>query len=287
MPEQTPRNAETNIENNDSSIQKSEGGGPFREGWKAFTRMVAAMARTRKDQTPQGSYSCAPTPLYTPEEMKDLMALRKVDLENRRDAMENTVYAYIRIHAGDLTPERQEEKLGNVDTLFIDFSSGYSGALPQLTQLISEASWGDIIRVECLSRLGLTIEDAVATVKLITSRGVEVHIADRSMVLGPSSELDTDVEKRAWAMLTHAAEADAALREDQQFRHGVGFIDPFPFTNVSDDKPRLTIEQLREAERQITAGLPLARVAAAHEVSPALLYAATRRLGEFTDYPQT
>ncbi|MCS3429036.1 recombinase family protein [Leucobacter aridicollis] len=275
-----PIQKNTNQELTATAIEK-EGG---QESRNPLSKLVAAFRRNGQDQRTVSV--CAPTPLYTPEEIEELMAIRKTDL-NERDAADGRTLGYVRIPEADAAPMRQETQLGDVDELFIDVTSTLKTALPSLNTLLLKAGWGDMVKAASLDRLGISLEESIQTVTLLVSRGAEVHLVAEGLVFGPPSEFDDDAVKRSWALLQSIGAAEATLRDEHVWRPDAFQNQFWLGTGGSDaDAPNLSVEDLIEAERQIAARIPWGRVASAFKVAPSELYAASHRLGLYENHPR-
>ena len=103
------------------------------------------------------------------------MALKESQLMPRRcdDARDPRVFGYLRVHDTDLDPDAQETALGTFDVLYIDATATFQHAQPALNILMAKAKRGDIVKVATIDRLGLTIADAIETVRLLAGMGIE------------------------------------------------------------------------------------------------------------------
>lgn len=209
------------------------------------------------------------------------MAIKTAKLMPRGYASEQEcrVFGYLRVHDSDTEPEAQEALLGTVEALFIDATSETNSSQPQLNAMLTDARRGDVLRVATIDRLGLTIVDAINTLKLLTGMGIEVQFGDQRLVCQPTSLERSTAEERDWLVFTHLRDADQALRDAE----ATGAKAPGGEEPV---KPRLSIESLEVAEQQIDAHIPRKRVAEGLGVSPATLFVALHRHGEYANYPR-
>ena len=108
---------------------------------------------------------------------------------------EPRVIGYLRIHDSETEPEAQEALLGTAEVLFIDAASRVNASQQQLHAMLTDARRGDVLRVATLDRLGLTIIDAINTLKLLTGMGIEVQFGDQRLVCQPTSRERSPVEE--------------------------------------------------------------------------------------------
>ncbi len=211
------------------------------------------------------------------------MALKASKLMPRTYApeRETRVIGYLRIHDTDTEPEAQEALLGTVEALFIDATSGINGSQPQLNAMLTVARRGDVIRVATIDRLGTTLADAIDMLTLLTGMGLEVQFGDQKLICQPVTLERSTAEERDWLVLSHIRDADQALRTAGTIWHN------HMFGNSGGEaaKPALSIEDVEVAERQIEAHIPRKKVAEGLGVSPATLFLALHRHGEYSNYP--
>lgn len=211
------------------------------------------------------------------------MALKASKLMPRTYAPERGphVIGYLRIHDTDAEPEAQEALLGTVEALFIDATSGINGSQPQLNAMLTFARRGDVRRVATIDRLGATLADAINMLKLLTGMALEVQFDDKKLICQPVTLERSTAEERGWLVLRHIRDADQALRTAGAIWHN------HMFGHGGDEptKPALAIEEVELAERQIDAHIPRKKVAEGLGVSPATLFLALHRHGEYSNYP--
>ncbi len=215
------------------------------------------------------------------------MAIKTAKLMPRGYASEQEcrVFGYLRVHDSDTEPEAQEALLGSVEALFIDATSETNSSQPQLKAMLTVARRGDVLRVATIDRLGLTIMDAINTLKLLTARGIEVQFGDQRLICQPTSLERSTAEERDWLVFIHLRDADQALRKARTVlpsdAEGMWASD-----GGTVGAPVLSIDNVELAERQIEAHIPPKKVAEGLGVSPATLFLALHRHGDYSNYPQ-
>lgn len=90
---------------------------------------------------------------------------------------------YVRVSTTDQNPARQHELMKSlgVEKIFEDKISGKNTNRPQFNEMLSFLREGDTLYVESFSRLSRSTKDLLATVALLTERGVQL-VSDKENV---------------------------------------------------------------------------------------------------------
>lgn len=187
--------------------------------------------------------------------------------------MAGRIWGYARVSSTDQNLERQRHALAGVDVLIEETASGKNlRDRSKLTLLLDIVQAGDTIRVKSIDRLARSTSDMLAIVDTMVDKGVSVEFIDTPQ-LNVSS-------KEGRAMLTIFAAFAQLERETIRERQAEG-IAAAKAAGRYAKAPKLTDEQINQAQAQVEAGVPKARIARDLGVSRQTLYSALNGVGPY------
>lgn len=191
--------------------------------------------------------------------------------------MSRRIYGYARVSSQDQNLDRQRKALADVDQIIEEKVSGRNiEDRAQLRILMQFAQEGDIIRVKSIDRLARNTRDLLGIIDQLAEKGVAVEFVDTPQLNVASKE--------GKAMLTIFAAFAELERESLRERQRDG-IAAAKAAGKYAKQTALTVEQVRDAEARVSAGVPKAVVARDLGVSRQTLHTALNRRGRYADYP--
>ncbi|MBL3698990.1 recombinase family protein [Leucobacter luti] len=185
------------------------------------------------------------------------------------------VYGYARVSSTDQNLDRQREALAGVDVLVEEMVSGKSrDDREKLRTLMDFAQAGDTIRTKSIDRLARNTRDLLDIIDELLAKGVSVEFVDT-----PQLSVST---KEGRAMITIFAAFAQLERESIRERQLEG-IAIAKAAGKYEKAPKLAPEQIEDARRRISDGVPKARVARELSVSRQTLYAALSGSGKYAE----
>lgn len=136
-------------------------------------------------------------------------------------------------------------------------------------QLIGYARAGDRIRVASIDRLARSTHDLHELIHYFTSEGIGVEFVKEGLKFEPGADA-SPMDQLMLAMLGAIAQFERALIRERQAEG----IRAAKKRGVYDRAPKLSQEQVLEAQALITAGVPKTRIAVRFGVSRSTLYQA-------------
>lgn len=202
--------------------------------------------------------------------------------------MTHQLYGYMHLDYSDEHPERQAHLLGTM-TVFCDYGARHDTARSNLNRLLAATRSGDFITVDRIARIADSVSDFYELLVCLRERGVGFEALEDAFILKPASDAkahagkqvnpwDASVPEEPFALIGRMA----ALERETTSKGPRGFA--FDFVTAQQASPLLTLEQVLGAEQQLSAGLPLARIAASLRVCPVELFKAIRRDNEYASY---
>lgn len=86
------------------------------------------------------------------------------------------IFGYIRVSLDDQNPARQKESLANqCARFFIYFASGKDTKRPELSRILDEVRYGDMVFRHCRDSLGRSLNDLLRLTEERTQRGVTLQ----------------------------------------------------------------------------------------------------------------
>lgn len=148
--------------------------------------------------------------------------------------------------------DRQIEAIGEVDKLFVDKASGKDTYHPQLDALCAYVREGsnDIVRVKSVDRLARSTLDLLDLLQEFDTKGVKVDFVDV-----PALSTSAPSGKFTLTVLTTVAEFERELIRERQ-REGIALAKA-----KYKRGPKVSLEQIEEARRLVSEGVPKTRVA--------------------------
>ncbi|MDN6555105.1 MAG: recombinase family protein [Acidipropionibacterium acidipropionici] len=182
------------------------------------------------------------------------------------------VVGYVRVSAADQNPARQLEAIGEVDRLFSEKISGKTTDRPQLQDMLTYVRDGDVVRVKSPDRLARSTHDLLDLVQRLRDKGVEVEFVDN-----PALNSGTAQGEFVLTILAAVAQLERATIRERQ-AEGIAIARR---NGVYDRGPKLSAEQIDQARRRISDGVPKAKVARDLGVSRQTLYTALAGQGRY------
>lgn len=182
---------------------------------------------------------------------------------------------YVRVSAADQNEARQVEAIGDIDRLFSEKVSGKNvDDRAQLAEMIAYVREGDIVRVKSPDRLARSTRDFLDLVEQLQAKGVAVEFIDN-----PALNTDTPQGEFMLTILAAVAQLERATIRERQ-AEGIALAKK---KGVYERKPKLTPEQIADARRRVSEGVPKAKVARDLGVSRQTLYSALNGSGKYAD----
>lgn len=208
--------------------------------------------------------------------------------------MAHQVYGYMHLDYSDEHPEQRAEALGSA-IIFCDYGPRHDAARVNLNRMLAATRTGDFILVDSIDRIADSVSDFHDLLMFLNERGVGFEAIEDTFILKPAKDSESRTLGSADMRKTpsRAQMPDESLEligrmaklERATTAKGTrGF--PFDFATVHETEPLLTLEQVLRAEQQLTAELPLGRIASALRVSSVELFKAVRRDYEYEGYPK-
>ncbi|WP_314609068.1 recombinase family protein [Rothia mucilaginosa] len=146
------------------------------------------------------------------------------------------------------------EAIGEVDKLFVDRASGKDTYHPQLDALCAYVREGsnDIVRVKSVDRLARSTLDLLDLLQEFDTKGMKVDFVDV-----PALSTSAPSGKFTLTVLATVAEFEHELIRERQ-REGIALAKA---KGKYKRGPKLSLEQIEEARRLVSEGVPKTRVA--------------------------
>ncbi|WP_193107494.1 recombinase family protein [Brachybacterium sp. FME24] len=185
------------------------------------------------------------------------------------------IVGYVRVSAADQNPARQIEAIGVVDRLFSEKVSGKNvDDREQLKEMIAYARDGDTVRVKSPDRLARSTRDLLDLVEQLQAKGVAVEFIDN-----PALNTDTPQGEFMLTILAAVAQLERATIRERQ-AEGIALAKK---NGTYDRAPKLTPEQIADARRRVSEGVPKAKVARDLGVSRQTLHSALSGSGKYAE----
>lgn len=176
--------------------------------------------------------------------------------------------AYVRVSSIDQNLDRQLEVIGDVDRVFEERISGGSRAdRAALLDCIRYVRDGDTVRVASMDRLARSLGDLRDIVDEITAKGASVEFVKEQQTY--SRDSDDAIGRLMLNLLGAFAEFERTLIRERQ-REGIRIAKAAG--KYKGRSRKLTDEQIADARRQISDGVPKAVVARGLGVDRTTLY---------------
>ncbi len=185
--------------------------------------------------------------------------------------------AYIRVSSTDQNPARQVAAIGDVQETFTDTVSGGSRAeRTALATMLRHVRHGDTVRVASMDRLARSVVDLAQLVGELTGRGVRVEFVAERLAFDPGGE--DPFATFQLHLLGAVAQLERSLIRERQ-REGIALGKT---NGVYRGRARtLTDDQVAEATRLATDGVPKAKIARDLDCSRRVLYDALTGRGAY------
>jgi DNA invertase Pin-like site-specific DNA recombinase len=178
------------------------------------------------------------------------------------------IVAYVRVSSIDQNLDRQLEALGEVDRVFEEKISG--GARTDRTALadcIGYVRDGDTVRVASMDRLARSLGDLREIVDEITAKGASVEFVKEQQTY--SRDTDDAIGRLMLNLLGAFAEFERTLIRERQ-REGIRIAKAAG--KYKGRSRKLTDDQITEARRLISTGVPKTTVARGLGIDRTTLY---------------
>lgn len=185
------------------------------------------------------------------------------------------IIGYARVSSIDQNEARQLQAIGTVDRLFTEKISGKNTDRAALQELLAYVREGDTVRVQSPDRLARSTTDLLGLVQTLQDKGVALEFVDN-----PSLNTDTPQGEFMLTILAAVAQLERAVLLERQ-AEGIALAKQ---RGVYDKAPKLSPQQVQEAQQKATAGVPKARIARELGCSRQTLYTALKGEGKYGDY---
>ncbi|PZF32073.1 recombinase family protein [Curtobacterium sp. MCPF17_051] len=178
------------------------------------------------------------------------------------------IVAYVRVSSVDQNLDRQLEAIGDVDRVFEEKISG--GARTDrlaLADCIGYVRDGDVVRVASMDRLARSLGDLRDIVDEITAKGASVEFVKEQQTY--SRDTDDAIGRLMLNLLGAFAEFERTLIRERQ-REGIRIAKAAG--KYKGRNRKLTDEQIAEARRLISTGVPKTTVARGLGIDRTTLY---------------
>jgi DNA invertase Pin-like site-specific DNA recombinase len=192
--------------------------------------------------------------------------------------MVGQVVGYVRVSSVDQNPGRQLEAIGEYTKVFTDKISGKSRAKRTgLAKLMDYIRDGDTVRVASMDRLGRSTRDLFNLVDEIVAKGAAVEFIKERITVDKNGSSPMDA--LMLGVMASFAEFERNLIRERQ-AEGIALAKA---KGKYVQEPKLSAQDVEEAQAMLDLGLPKTEVAARLEVSRQTLYAALRRAADKGD----
>lgn len=182
------------------------------------------------------------------------------------------IVGYVRVSTTDQNPARQLEAIGTVDRLFSEKISARTTDRPQLQAMLSYVRSGDLVRVKSPDRLARSTTDLLTLVNDLKDKDVQIQFIDQ-----PALNTDSPQGEFMLTILGAVAHLERATIKERQ-AEGIALAKA---RGVYNRTPKLSPDQIEQARRRITAGVPKAKIARDLNVSRQTLYTALTGQGQY------
>ncbi len=182
------------------------------------------------------------------------------------------IVGYVRVSTTEQNPARQLEAIGTVDRLFAEKISARTTDRPQLQALLSYVRSGDLVRVKSPDRLARSTTDLLTLVNDLKNKDVQIQFIDQ-----PALNTDSPQGEFMLTILGAVAQLERATIKERQ-AEGIALAKA---RGVYNRTPKLSPDQIEQARRRITAGVPKAKIARDLNVSRQTLYTALTGQGQY------
>ncbi len=178
------------------------------------------------------------------------------------------IVAYVRVSSADQNLDRQLETIGGVDRVFEEKISGGSRAdRTALLDCIGYVRDGDVVRVASMDRLARSLADLRDIVDEITAKGASVEFVKEQQTY--SRDTDDAIGRLMLNLLGAFAEFERTLIRERQ-REGIRIAKAAG--KYKGRNRKLTDDQISEARRLISTGVPKTTVAQGLGIDRTTLY---------------
>jgi len=187
------------------------------------------------------------------------------------------IVGYARVSSTDQSLSRQYHALGDVDRLFEEKVSGKSVAgRTQLQEMVAYVRHGDVVRVKSADRLARSTRELLDLIEQLQTKGVAVEFVDN-----PALNTSTAQGTFMLTVLGAVAELERAVIRERQ-AEGIAIAKA---AGKYRRAPKLTPDQVEQAQSRIDTGVPKARVARELGVSRQTLLTALAGGGAYASAP--
>lgn len=189
--------------------------------------------------------------------------------------MSGQIVGYVRVSAADQNPQRQLEALGECHKIFTDKISGKSRAKRQaLAELLGYIRDDDTVRIASMDRLGRDTRDLYNIVAEIIDKGAAVEFINEKITVDKNGA--SPMDSLMLGILAAFADFERRRIKERQ-AEGIAIAKA---KGKYKQQPKLSPQDVEQAQAMIDMGIPKTQVAATFEVSRQTLYTALRRAAE-------
>ncbi len=179
---------------------------------------------------------------------------------------------YVRVSTTDQNPARQLAAIGQVDRLFGEKISARTTDRPQLQAMLAYVRSGDLVRVKSPDRLARSTTDLLTLVNQLKDKDVQIQFIDQ-----PALNTDSPQGQFMLTILGAVAQLERATIKERQ-AEGIALAKA---RGVYNRTPKLSPDQINQARRRITDGVPKTTIARDLNVSRQTLYTALAGQGRY------
>lgn len=181
---------------------------------------------------------------------------------------------YIRVSSIGQNVARQDIVREGAEKVFEEKVSAGTRERPELDKMMNYVREGDHVQVLSLDRLARSLLDLINVVNELKEKGVSITFMKEGITFNPREKTDPYQELQ-FTLIGAFAQFERSISKERQ-REG---IEKAKALGVYKGRKRiLTDEQVAEADEQVQAGIPKARIARELKVSPSTLHQELKKL---------
>ncbi|GAA1677482.1 transposase [Citricoccus zhacaiensis] len=194
--------------------------------------------------------------------------------------MVGQVVGYVRVSSVDQNPDRQLEAIGECTKVFTDKVSGKSRAKRTgLAKLLDYIRDGDTVRVASMDRLGRSTRDLFDLVDEIAAKGAAVEFVKERITVDKHGS--SPIDALMLGVMASFAEFERNLIRERQ-AEGIALAKAKgKYVQV----PKLSAQDVEQAQAMIDLGLPKTEIAVRLGVSRQTLYSTLHRYANAEEHP--
>ncbi len=176
---------------------------------------------------------------------------------------------YVRVSTVCQNTERQLNGI-ELDKIFEDKCSGRTADRPKLNECLAYLREGDVLYVHSIDRLGRNIRDLLNLISEILAKDVSIIFCKEHMTFDPSKKTNP-TQTLYLNILSAVAEFEVSMIRERQ-REGIKLAQQRNAYKNCGRKPKLSEEQVSEAQKMHQDGFGVTQIAKRFKVSRQTIY---------------